>query len=350
MRSATSQLWIPRIVLGVAVLAGLGFPAILFDLRYLPFLLSVFLLGMSHGAADFALVWQRNKGDRKERMALTAAYVLILAGSLALVVLAPHLALLAFAVCSIWHFGSADLRDLSAGPSSSMRPLRFVIGSLLRGSIVVLTPLVFHPAGVQSLFDEWVSLSGGQALEPAQWEFARTASISILAALSLAWMVAAASSASSSRGIRRGLFAELSENAILVAASWVLLPAFFVGLYFVAWHSVRHTHHVAEKLTPRRGMEANSVLAPLKRVFWRSLPLLLPALALLALLLLANPWQQAWNVDRIIALILVFYAVVTPPHEFIVSNFFRPNFQSLPRRVQSPPRVRLILKTNDQHH
>ncbi|MEM9480981.1 MAG: Brp/Blh family beta-carotene 15,15'-dioxygenase [Verrucomicrobiota bacterium] len=311
----------------VAILTGLAFPQIIESAQYLPFLLSVVVLGMTHGAADFALIRKRHASNRASQALWFSTYALILIASLGLIYASPPLGLLAFAVFSIWHFGSSDIKDLTTETQVIPAKSAYAIRSLFRGSLIVLSPLIFHPASVESIFNEWIGLSGGIPLAPSLWADFRFVSLIVISVLGTFTVGFHLSSLQTAK--HRRLFSiETGENILLLVASSILTPLFFVGLYFIGWHSIRHTHHVDHRLLGERKPKRSSFFAPFGRVLARSIPLLVPALLLLGLLLVTNPWNQVWTIDRVVALILIFYAVVTPPHEFIVSNLFRPRLKN----------------------
>ncbi len=304
---------VPPLFLLAAAALGLLFPGLDERFRAAPFLLSAFFLGLPHGAADFSLLLRRQAPGRF--LASFALYTAGIALTLTLLVLAPLFGLVAFAVFSAWHFGSSDDRDLhKLFPTTNKAGSRF-LPATARGTLILALPLAIHPSGVLSLANEWLALLRAPALSPATaawlpnvaWGIVSIAGIALAADAITAW------SRHETRRCAAGLFEILS----LAAAFAILDPVFAVGCYFLLWHSLRHSLQLAEHW--RHGPE-ESLPRRLLRVHLYSLPLLVPSLAVLAIIAFAI--IPDWNTETLVALLLVFFAAVTPSHDYLIHRIF----------------------------
>ena len=102
----------------LAVLAGFTFLELMFPgtsaaARGWPFLISVLVLGMPHGAIDFYLNSTESKSSTpRGQISAFGGYLIALLLSLLLAVTFPRLSLTLFLLLSVIHFGLADARDI----------------------------------------------------------------------------------------------------------------------------------------------------------------------------------------------------------------------------------------------
>ena len=200
----------------------------------------VVVLGLPHGAADpwVASVTCHRYGFGLGRVAFLAAYT-----GLALLVVAawslwPLASLSVFLLISIVHFGLADTRR-----RAEFRDDRW-LATLQRGLLPIALPIEQHSSDVAAVFGELVGVDPA-GLEPAV-EIGGDLGVVALGLLSV-WLLLRIGT----RVGPRALVAELTESAGLAAIFLLLplLPAF--GLYFGAWHSVRHLVLLRETLVAR---------------------------------------------------------------------------------------------------
>ena len=99
------------------------------------------------------------------------------------------------------------------------------------------------------------------------------------------------------------------ETLVLVSAFALLHPLFALGAYFLCWHSMRHLSHIRILGDPKSG---------LGWLYRLSGPFFFPSLVVIGLL--------AWHTgsflspERIAIIILIFFAIVTPAHQWLVSR------------------------------
>jgi len=322
------RVWIflPWGVIASAAVLGLLAPGASWALAPWPFLVSAVLIGMPHGALDWSL-WLSPAMRRRGLVATAASYLLILSASLALLLVAPGLTLGAFAIVTIVHFGLADARHAAdvngvAGPTG----LSLWLIAIARGAIVLALPFVWSPR---------------DAIEPATLALRLVdappvnVAPSVSRSVAMVWLAAAMAMLIGgvllSRPARTQtkpatadhpateplLLCHLVELALLAAAAAVLSPMFYVGLYFLSWHALRHfrvVRDVAAPATPAR-------LRDLIELHRQSLPLLVPTLLVyLALGYALIGWHAPM---RWATLLLLFFAVLTPAHHWLVERALR---------------------------
>ena len=275
-----------------------------FSTRYawLPFLASLFFLGMPHGASDFARMGDFfGAGDWKNRLLFFSVYLLGMGLVLLLSLTAPGLSLLGFVAISVWHFGRSDLYSV-----------RVTVPSLLRlasrGLLLLSLPIAVQPGPVQDLVNGCMAILGGEALNDLAWSRV-TSSALVIAGISVTSSVLIISIF----GLRRDLASfrrELLETTVLVTMLIFLNPVFAMGAYFLLWHSLRHLkiHSGREIFSLNRFRE----LCGLDR---RRAILFIPTVA--AYVGLSILLFDSWSPNLQVALLLIFFAVVTPSHEIL---------------------------------
>jgi Brp/Blh family beta-carotene 15,15'-monooxygenase len=182
--------------------------------------------GLPHGAVDH-LVPRWWLGPR-------APWMLFVVGGYAATAIASFLAFRAWPVAAValflavsaWHFGSGEtgFADLRAGRAVAGRPLR-AAGHVLA---VLALPVLLHPDGVLPLLR--VVVDAPVHLPPG----ARTA-VAVAASTGVV-VVAVVFAIDLSRGRR----AEAADLGLLVLLAVLVHPLAALGVYFGAWHSVRH--------------------------------------------------------------------------------------------------------------
>ncbi|MBK1669276.1 hypothetical protein CKO28_14660 [Rhodovibrio sodomensis] len=200
--------------------------------------LTVALLGLPHGAVDHlqgrALLRPRLAGAWPAGFAgvYVGAAVLVIAGWAA----APPVLLLAFLALAILHFGAEDVEQ---DRLLATRAGRLAEG-LLRGSIPVAGPVLFHPSATGQLFSLLTPGTSLQTIFAVVQAAALPATVLLSGASGLmiwaAWR---------NRGL---LAAELGALLLLVA---VLPPLLAFAGYFCFWHAPRHSLSVIARIAPR---------------------------------------------------------------------------------------------------
>jgi Brp/Blh family beta-carotene 15,15'-monooxygenase len=275
-----------------------------FSTRYawVPFLASLFFLGMPHGASDFARMGDFfGAHDWKNRCLFFSLYLFGMGLVLLLSLIAPGLSLLGFVAISVWHFGRSDLY-----------PARGTVPSFLRlasrGMMLLSLPIAAQPEPVQNLVDGWMSILGNEALSETAWTRV-TSTAPVIAGISITssiLIIALFGLCRDFASFRR----ELLETAVLVTMLILLNPVFALGAYFLLWHSLRHL-----KIQSGREVFSFNRLRELCGLDPRRAILFIPTVA--AYVVLSIVLFDSWKPDLQVALLLIFFAVVTPSHEIL---------------------------------
>ncbi|MSO47885.1 MAG: hypothetical protein EXQ67_07365 [Thermoleophilia bacterium] len=227
--------------LAVATLLGLLAPTLVARLEWLPLLLSLPLLGMAHGAVDHHVPGRLlgRRLTRREVTLLITGYGGISIVLMGLWWVAPLLALGAFLVVAVVHWGDGDLWfcecvNRRSAPRSLASLVAFV---LARGLVPIALPLLVDAGAALQAFDGLLSLFGREGtlmIEPWQRLFGLiVVGLIVLAAVGLSLRDNRAQP-------RRVVLIDVGE-LLLLTAFFLLTPAVFaVGMYFLVWHSPRH--------------------------------------------------------------------------------------------------------------
>lgn len=300
---------LPPILLLTLVLIELQLPFSV-ALAGWPFSLSLVVIGLPHGAVDLAVSSRlRGASTWLESLRGFADYTFLLVLVLAAAFAFPTPVVLAFAILSAWHFGSADELDLNESVGKSNR-FNWLVAAA-RGSLVLALPFVCHPTDSSDVANRLLLLFGSD--DTTAYETIVTpVSVGILC---LAFVVLLGELFIRIRGGALYYAGILClEIGSLVAAFAVLHPLFAMGAYFLCWHSWRHTRRLIRLMEG----ESTSIHRGLWRLHLRSLPLLIPTLAVIAAVL-------AWvlphaTIPEIAVVALAVFVVVTPPHQMLIAR------------------------------
>jgi len=308
------------IAVALVLLAGLVVPLASLPLRVrlLPLAASLLVLGLPHGAVDH-LTLPRAAGRPADRAALGrvgALYLLLGGAYAALWLVAPVAAALLFLLLTWAHWGQGDLYPLVALlDAEHLRSVRQrALAAAVRGGVLMVVPLLAFPDWYRRVV---VAMAGqfGAPTVPA-WPFALRARVALGVGFGAVTLVALADGYRRS-GAARGWLIDAAETALLWAYFWVVPPLLSIGVYFCAWHSLRHVGRLAA-LDPA-GATALSAGRPgraLTRVGRDAAPLTAIALALLAASYVAiSPGGAPISS---LGLYLAFVAVLTLPHTVVV--------------------------------
>ena len=282
-------------------------------LRYLPLAASVVVLGLPHGAVDYLVPARLGDCSLVTSMALVGVLYFLLGGAYAaLWFLAPLYAAALFITVTWFHWGQGDVHTLVAFLGADhlrSRPL-WAATLFVRGGLPMFVPLVAFPDRYRSVVGTWVELFGGDL--PVAWLFAPTTRLVGGAAFLAVTLVTLA--AGYRRGGTTGAWRVDAGETVLL---WVLFvsvpPLVAVGVYFCAWHSLRHVLRVAAV-----DGGAATVGAELWSFAREAAPLSALAVVLFVgfgLLVPASPATPA----EFAGLYLVFVAVLTLPHVVVVT-------------------------------
>lgn len=303
-----------------------------------PFLLSAVVLGMPHGALDLRLALRVNTRWSR-RAALATGYFAVAGVSFAALWFVPLVAIAAFGVLTVMHFGAADARD--AAMIAGHRPPRggaLWLTAAGRGTFFLSLPFAWDPGGAMLPVEVALQLLQSEGISYAELAVRRGGTVAagvgllaVVVGVVLTWRHGARahlaergklhdSDAAGSQASdflpdnEKLLTTHIGELAVLAVAASMLEPMFFVGLYFLGWHAVRHLRRAAVLSGDAARRPTRTIL---RQHLW-SLPLLLPTLAVYAAI---GHTQIGWADPMSWAvLLLLTFVVLTPPHHLLVER------------------------------
>lgn len=298
-----------------------------------PWIASLVVIGLPHGAADFAVSRHAWRGPVLVTVSLwyLAAMAIVATCFLA----APAATIGCFAAASCWHFGVAHLDTDGSVRHLGMRTTR----ALARGCGVLAVPLVAWPAATAAAATELAAFAASPAAAAGLFPTPAVVAAGVcLAAIGGVAVVAEACVEWSRRDGPARVRRLLVELAAIVALGWFAHPLFSVGVYFVVWHAWRQMEPLAESLAGPPLRSWNAVGAALVRVHVAALPLLLPSLVAIG----AAWW--AWAPDHTLRALAITsigaYLIVTPAHELLGELLRAPAVRHPRARAIRHPSVR----------
>ena len=223
----------PTVVSRSAVLATLAFAIAApraAAVAAAPIAVAAALVGLPHGAADAGLL--RAASARRARV-MGCAYLIGALATAGLVRIAPVPTFLALLVLAVVHFGAGEVeyaRGASAIPSSAIGlrgRLRDRAAVLAAGGLIIAVPFAVHPSGVDA-----VLRAVDPALPAALPGWLRWSAVGLSGVCAL--VVGAID-------LPRRRFGPSAELALLAGLGLLAPPVLAFGVFFGAWHSLRHT-------------------------------------------------------------------------------------------------------------
>lgn len=260
----------------------------------------VVALGIPHGALDHLVVEALDGSTDGSRRRFVRNYVAAMIGAGLVWLASPPLALAAFLVISVHHFGQSDLAHLRLGGA------RQLAAQWSRGLLLVGLPLVAHVPTVAPVIDDL----GGGDLTTWSWLTDRWwlwSGLLIVQHVVIGGVLAR-------RVVGRPTL--LHEAAVVAALSALFLTAHpLVGfaVYFGLWHSLGHLIVLAEVL----GVRDRPV---------RSMLSLAAPLTVVSVVGLAAGWAAAslaGRSDLLVPVMFVFVSMLTVPHLVVVERLWR---------------------------
>lgn len=308
MKSATFIYFLPPFLLGVLAAGGALVPGWVDTWWFLPFLISAILIGLPHGAADWGVLRRLvGRENRSTALVCVLTYSVLLLVSAGVVFLIPALGLVFFLLVSAWHFGGADSHDFHQQFGLERRKGLVSSVAISRGILIVTAPFLFRFGDMFSVCESWCDILGAGWIPSylttsfeklIQVAFALSAT---LAAATILWILLS--------GEKRSAAWLALETVLLVASFSLLHPLFALGSYFLCWHSLRHLTHL--RIVCNVGRRSGWL-------FRLSGPFLLPSLVVIMALAWGTGSFQ--SPEQVAIILLIFFAIVTPAHQWLVSR------------------------------
>ncbi len=311
-------------VISLAIPFSLVFSDLPAAVEFAPFVLSVLLFGLPHGAVDHLVPARLGGVPLGRSLAVVAGvYAVLMAVYLAIWIISPALAMLAFLLMTWFHWGQGDVFALKTfgGATHIQTAGDRWLSLIVRGGLPMLVPLVAQPAAYRAVVEELIGLfdpAAAAALTPLFRLDIRLALGGLFAGvcgISLLWTVRHIRNADISPA---GWGWDAVEISLLWLFFWVVPPIFAVGLYFALWHAVRHIGRLAIVDAPSRdALTVGAWPTALGRFYRDAAPLTAVSLLLFVGLYVVVPTDG--SLETLLAVYLVGIAVLTLPHVAIVT-------------------------------
>ncbi len=289
-------------------------------LQYIPFALSLPLLGVPHGALDH-LVPGRLSGrgaSARSVLGVVTLYAVFASLYLALWFFAPLPAFALFIALTWFHWGQGDLYSLRAllGARQPRTRLQNRLTVLVRGGLPMLVPLLAFPEVYREVARNMVGLFYPDAALDFAWLPGTT--FRLAAALLFGAVTLMSLTLSQRSGGRLFFGVDVAETMLLAPYFALVPPVLAIGVYFCVWHSLRHIARLMVLDRKSSHVLERGYAAPAFAAFFRdAAPLTLVALAGLASLYFIVPGVMEGH-GSLLALYLTLISVLTLPHVVVV--------------------------------
>ena len=316
---------VPWTMLGLACTVSFLAPDLTERLAPWPFVIALVVFGMPHGAADWTVAARLfGRTGFFTRLIGFSGYLLLMAGSLALLAWQPGITSLLFLLLTVFHFGMTDAESVRANDDGPVARWTLV---LARGFLLLSCVFAADPARA------WAPFERIAASMPIAWQGAWQPNLPLLQ--HLAWWGIGSGAALAIMGvvarIRRGhhrdAALDLVEHGLVATMASMVDPLCAVGCFFLGVHAFRHTRRLACTSmiideTDRHSRVHDSITARVIRIHRLSLPLMVPTAACLAWMCW---WLGGFDLDSIAVASIAFYIITTLPHHLLGLRLSRPD-------------------------
>ncbi len=311
---------VPWLLLIATLLASWLAPQLISSYALYPLLVGIIVLGLPHGALDHVVPARMQLAWGKRIVPVSVyllAYIAIAAAYFVLWLQAPLWAFVLFLAITVLHWGHGDLRHMEIFVGRSYGSLaERAVALVVRGSLPILVPIVAFPETAEALYRH---AAVGLGVSPETINLTASSvvnSLSVFLILGLLAYVIIAAHVSPDWNV---LISECLELVVLLLF-FLYTPAYFsVGLYFLAWHSLRHLGRLLI-LSPydAAAVAQHHWRRPLFRLVRDALPITLAAIGLLVALYV---WRSdnVQSLEGFVAIYLVLISALTAPHMAVVA-------------------------------
>lgn len=283
---------------------------------YLPFIISLILFGMPHGAVDHLVPrFIGNLNTNKSVLAIFVVYGFFGISYSILWFFNPFVSVIIFILLTIVHWGQGDNYVFSKSFGASYvrnSNLGMYLGILVKGSLPMILPYLFHKhkyieviRSIIGVFDYKTSILN--TLNSSSFQSAVAMILICLIFLYVAnavryWEL-------------NTLKIDLTEISILIFCFYILPPVYAIGIYFCFWHSLRH---IGRLLESDDKLEKRNILTMGKRFVWISTPMTIGGIMIVAILSFVIGLEVN-NAEKFLSIYLVGISVMTLPHFAVVT-------------------------------
>lgn len=274
------------------------------------FLGSILLLGMPHGAADISLAPLLKK-DRFLYGKFLLTYGGLMCATFAAWIVAPVFAMIAFILLTIWHWGTADIVPAALHRQRNSNLMAAYFHGITRGGWIILGPLAVHASAVDDLLMAW-----GSSFSITQFSVLFTAFWLTFIGLDI---VFAATKLRSDHAYLRWYFGEI---LFLVSLQFVLDPLWWIAVYFICFHSWRHSLRICAHSRPSLFNKKSSrwifipgSLDAAGKICW-----IMGSLLLLAVVLFRHGDLTSLSTIGWVGDYLILISALTVPHAILVAK------------------------------
>jgi Brp/Blh family beta-carotene 15,15'-monooxygenase len=305
----TSNLFLYTATLLSVVFIGIGLisPSLNESLSIWVLLMSVFIVGIPHGAIDHIIASELydKRNGLTGHLIFYSSYLLVMAVLGLVWYLSPPAGMIIFLIISIYHFGQADMEDFISDKQSSLlwNILRgtFIIGLILFSNTEKTFPVIADATGISS--------------EVFQSVFPPSATL--ITSLLLIYFIASAYTVFQKRIKSPIIF--LADGILLAILFLVTGPFIGFAIYFAVWHSSGHIHEMI-KFFDRRNKPFG-----LRDFIIKSLPFTI--ISLLGLAGLYYIQLLTGSGQEFVTLMFILISVLTLPHMVVVNKMYS-NYES----------------------
>lgn len=287
----------------VLVGVGLLLPQIL-ELLIIPILLlSVFIIGIPHGAIDHIMASELYglRNSLKDHILFYASYLLIMLFIAFLWIYIPIAGMVLFLAISIYHFGQADMEDFlkSSTPNVTWYITR---GTLIIGLIIFADTSTSYPIMAEAMRLDLTTFANVMP-DPL---YATGFIILVYTGLTLFGL---------SKNHFTNNFSFIADSIIITLLLLITGPLIGFAVYFALWHSIGHVNEM------KKFFEAKNKSLTIVEFYKKAAPFTLISLFGLVLLFYINQLMQLEG--EFVTLMFILISVLTLPHLFIADKMYR---------------------------
>jgi hypothetical protein len=209
-------------------------------LAFVPFAVSVPVLGLPHGAVDELVPYWMGELDLYRSVgAVFALYFPLMAAYVLSWVAFPVPSLVFFLGLTVYHWGQGDLFHLlDRGASHLRNRSEKALALVVRGSVPVLAPMLFFPDRYAEAAGFVAGSAGLSSLPSLGYVYAGMAALGLTLFYAAYLLVV--------KDWNAGLRLDLSELGVLWLGFALVPPVLSVGVYYIVWHSLRHSERLLD--------------------------------------------------------------------------------------------------------